>query len=285
MEGLRNNTIGLHFAPGGIIRKYFMFFKIRFATGVQYRSVTLAALTTQLVWGLMECLLYRIVAEAYGNALPMDYKAIVTYIWLKEALLGLFNTWNADNDIFGMIMNGDIAYEMCRPLSVYTMWFSRNVGGRMAETILRCVPVLFCAFLMPEPYRMTLPVSMAAFGWFLLTMLLGIGITVAFCTLVYMLCFFTISPKGWKMVFMGAVDFLSGNIIPLPFFPVTVLSVIGWLPFAYMQNVPFRIYSGDLAGADILVAVRGQVIWFLLLIGLGVLVWKCVEKRIVIQGG
>ena len=81
---------------------------------------------------------------------------------------------DADNDIFGMIMNGDVAYELCRPLSVYTMWFSRNVGGRMAETLLRCVPVLFCAFLMPEPYRMTLPVNMAAFGWFLFTMFLGI---------------------------------------------------------------------------------------------------------------
>ena len=30
---------------------------------------------------------------------------------------------------------------------------------------------------------------------------------------------FTISPQGWRMVLTGAVEFLSGNIIPLPFFP------------------------------------------------------------------
>lgn len=267
------------------MRKYYMFFKLRFATGVQYRSVTFAALTTQLIWGLMECLLYKVVAEAYGNALPMDYKSIVTYIWLKEALLGLFNTWNADNDLFGMIMNGDVAYELCRPFSVYSMWFSRNVGARMSETLLRCVPVLLCAFLMPEPYRMSLPVSGGAFAWFLLTTVLAIGITVAFCTLVYMLCFFTISPKGWKMVFTGAVDFLSGNIIPLPFFPIAVLTVVNLLPFAYMQNVPFRIYSGDMVGEEILMAVRGQVIWLVLLVGIGQLVWKKVENRVVVQGG
>ena len=147
MKELSKYSNSLPYLPIHIFKKYYMFFKIRFASGLQYRAVSLAALSTQLIWGLMECLLYKVVAEAFGNALPMDYKAIVTYIWLKEALLGLFNTWNADNDIFGMIMNGDVAYELCRPFSVYSMWFSRNVGARMSETLLRCVPVLLCAFL------------------------------------------------------------------------------------------------------------------------------------------
>lgn len=267
------------------MRTYYLFFKLRFAAGVQYRTATITALTTQVIWGLMECLAYKAVADASGGNLPMDYSSVVSYIWLKEALLVLFNTWHADNDIFGMIQSGDISYELCRPVSVYSMWFSRNIGGRVSEVILRCVPVLLCAFLMPRPYKLGLPVSMDAFLLFIFTTILGLGVTVAFCMMVYMLCFFTISPYGWRMVLTGAVDFLSGNIIPLPFFPERYLKIVELLPFAYMQNVPFRIYCGDLAKADILPAILKQVFWLVTLTLAGMLVWKSVRQTIVVQGG
>lgn len=267
------------------MRKYYGFFKVRFLAGVQYRMVSVTALTTQLIWGLMECLAYKAIAEASGGNMPMDYSAIVTYIWLKEALLVLFNTWAADGDLFAMIANGDVAYELCRPMSIYSMWFSRTTGARTAEAVMRCVPVLLFAFLMPKAYRMTLPADQASFWLFLLTLFLALGITVSFCMLVYMLCFFTISPQGWRMVLTGAVDFLSGNIIPLPFFPKKYLFLLELSPFAYMQNVPFRIYSGDLTGGEAYQCILKQCFWLAVLMSAGIAVWKCAERRIVIQGG
>lgn len=267
------------------MKKYVCFFKLRFAMGLQYRMASVTALTTQLIWGLMECLAFKAIAEASGGRLPMNYSSIVTYIWLKEALLVLCNTWAADNDLFAMIASGDIAYELCRPVSIYSMWFSRTSGARIAEAVMRCIPVLVCAFLMPKDYRMTLPANGAAFLLFLLTLFLALGITVAFCMIVYMLCFFTISPQGFRMVLTGAVDFLSGNIIPLPFFPKKFLSLVEMSPFAYMQNVPFRIYSGDLVGGEIYQCILKQVFWLAMLMCMGVVLWRQAEKRIVIQGG
>ena len=267
------------------MKKYYCFFKIRFATGLQYRMASVTALTTQLIWGLMECLAYKAIAEASGDNLPMNYSSIVTYIWLKEALLVLVNTWAADNDLFAMIANGDISYELCRPVSIYSMWFSRTTGARIAEAIMRCIPILLCAFLMPKAYRMTLPVNCASFLLFLFTLFLALGITVAFCMIVYMLSFFTISPQGWRMVLTGAVDFLSGNIIPLPFFPKKYLNLLELSPFAYMQNVPFRIYSGELAYGEMYQCILKQLFWLVALLFLGIVLWKQAEKRIVIQGG
>lgn len=267
------------------MKKYYCFLKLRFSTGLQYRMASVTALTTQLVWGVMECLAYKAVAEASGGRLPMDYSSIVTYIWLKEALYALYNTWSSDHDLFAMISNGDIAYELCRPVSVYTMWFSRTFGARTAEAVMRCFPVLLCSFLMPKAYRMTLPVNPAAFLLFLLTLFLALGITVTFCMLVYMLCFFTISPQGFRMVLTGAVSFLSGNIIPLPFFPGKYLALLKLSPFAYMQDVPFRIYSGDLAGGDIFPCILKQLFWLAALMALGIAIWKRAEKRIIVQGG
>lgn len=150
---------------------------------------------------------------------------------------------------------------------------------------MRCVPVLLCAFLMPKAYRMTLPVNGASFLLFLLTLFLALGVTVTFCMIVYMLCFFMISPQGFRMVLTGAVDFLSGNIIPLPFFPKKYLFLVEMSPFAYMQNVPFRIYSGDLAGEEIYQCILKQIFWLMTLMCIGIIIWKRAEKRVVIQGG
>lgn len=267
------------------MKKYYYFFRLRFSEGVQYRMATVTALTTQLIWGLMECLAYKAIGEASQGNLPMNYSSLVTYIWLKEAFLALFNVWTADNDLFGSIVDGGIAYEICRPVSVYSMWFARSTGARISEGFLRCIPVLVCAFLMPEPYKMTTPISGIAFMQFIITSFLALGITVAFCMFVYMLCFFTISPQGWRMVLTGAVDFLSGNIIPLPFFPKKYLMLLELSPFTYMQNVPFRIYSGDLSGREIYMSMMKQCFWLLVLIIFGYIAWKQAEKRIVIQGG
>lgn len=267
------------------MEKYYRFFKIRFSTGIQYRMASVTALITQLLWGLMECLAYRAVAEASGGNLPMNYSSIVTYIWLKEAALSLFSTWAADNDLFAIITNGDIAYELCRPVSIYSMWFARTVGARSVEAVMRGIPILICAFFMPETCRMTLPANPSALFFFSLTLILAFGITVTFCMLVYMLCFFTISPQGWRMVLTGAVDFLSGNIIPLPFFPPKYLALVELSPFAYMQNVPFRIYSGELAGTEIYLCILKQIFWLAALMLLGIVVWKRAEKRVILQGG
>ena len=88
------------------MKKYLMFFKVRFASGLQYRMASVTALTTQLIWGIMECLAYKAIAEAMGTGLPMEYSSIVTYVWLKEAFLALFLTWTGDKEIFALIQSG-----------------------------------------------------------------------------------------------------------------------------------------------------------------------------------
>ena len=267
------------------MKKYFAFFKMRFAAGVQYRMAAVTALTTQLIWGLMECLAYKALMDSNAVTFPMQYSAVVSYVWLKEAFFALFNTWAADNDIYDMIMDGGIAYEMCRPVSLYGMWFTRTLGGRVAEASLRCIPVLLGAILVPAPYRISAPANVHAFLFFLLTMLLATIITVSFCMVIYILCFFTISPDGWRMLFMGAVEFLAGSVIPLPFMPQPYRGIIELLPFASMQNVPLRVYSGDLAGNDMMRAILLQLFWAAMLLVLGSLLSKRAQQRVAIQGG
>ena len=64
----------------------------------------------------------------------------------------------------------------------------------------------------------------------------------------------------------SVTELLQGAIIPLPFFPDAVRQILELLPFAAMQNVPLRVYSGDLSGAAleqaILLSSSGLSSWY-----------------------
>lgn len=266
-------------------KKYFSFFRVQFNMGLQYRVAAVSGVITQILWGLMECLAFKAFQEADPSAYPMTFSATVSYIWLREAFFSAFTTWNADGDIFDSIVNGGIAYELCRPVSIYNMWFSKTAASRIAGASLRCVPLLAVAFLLPHPFRMTLPESPRHFALFVLSLFLGLGVTVAFCMFTYILSFFTISPQGLRMLFTSMVEFLSGAIIPLPFMPDRVRHVVELLPFAGMYNVSLRIYSGDLAGPEMVRGIGMQCFWFVALLVSGKILCRAAEHKIVVQGG
>lgn len=267
------------------MKKYMMFFRLRFQVGLQYRSATISAMCTQAVWALMECLAYRALQQSDSGILPMEFSALMSYIWLRQAFFAMFTVWATDNDIFDMIVNGGIAYELCRPLSVYRMWFARNIGGRAAQSVMRSIPILILASLVPAPYGLSLPKDLLHFILFLVTMVLALFVTVAFCMAVYMTCFFTVSSQGLRMVLTGMVELLSGAIIPLTFVPQPFRTIMEFLPFASMINVPLRVYSGNLTGAELVSAVCLQVFWLAVLVILGKWICRRAEKRVVVQGG
>lgn len=267
------------------MKKYLSFFRLRFVMGLQYRTAALAGVVTQFVWGFMEIMIFRAFYQADAAAFPMSLSATASYLWLQQAFLAFFAAWMMENDIFDSIVNGNIAYELCRPISIYNMWFSRSVASRFSRAVLRCFPILIVAALIPYPYGIDAPASLLHFLLFVLTLILGLAVTVAFCLLIYVLTFFTISPQGLRMVFTSTVEFFAGAIIPLPFFPEKVQQIMELLPFASMQNVALRIYSASMNPAEMKRAILLQIFWLIVLVAAGKLLCSLAEKRITIQGG
>lgn len=265
--------------------KYLSFFRLRFVMGLQYRAAALAGIVTQFLWGFMEILVYKAFYEANANAFPMTFQAIISYIWMQQAFLAFFMAWFMEEEIFDSIVSGNIAYELCRPINIYNMWFSRSVANRLSRALLRSFPILIVAVFLPKPYGLTAPANLTVFLLFLVTIIMGLLVTVAFCMLIYVLTFFTVSPLGLRMLFISSVEFFSGAVIPLPFFPDKIKAVMEFLPFASMQNVPLRIYSGNLAGTQRLQAIILQIIWLGILVGFGKLLCNIAEKRVTVQGG
>lgn len=267
------------------MKKYFSFFSLRFSMGLQYRAAALAGIVTQFAWGFMNILVYRAFYAGEPEAFPMSFAATASYVWMQQAFLAFFAAWMLENELFESIMNGSIAYELCRPIRIYDMWLSRSVANRLSRAVLRCFPILIVAAFLPAPYGLCRPASLTHFLLFVWTLIIGLLVTAAFCMLLYGLCFFTMSPMGLRIVFVSGVELLAGAVIPLPFFPTAIQRMLELLPFAAMQNVPLRIYSSSLTGDEMLQAVILQIFWLVVLVLAGRKLFATAEQKVTVQGG
>lgn len=267
------------------MKKYTSFFRMRFIYGLQYRAAALAGCMTQFVWAMMEICMFRAFYEAGAENFPMDFSALVSYVWLQQAFLALFMMWFFEIDIFESIEKGTIAYELCRPLDLYNMWFARSMATRLSKAVLRAIPILLLASFLPEPFRLILPGDIAIWIEFIVTMTLGFLVVVAFGMLIYMASFFMISSAGIRMISVTLVEFFSGAVIPLPFLPDQLYRIVSFFPFASMQNVPLQIFGGNLSGVEALEMAGLQLFWLATLVGIGKWLAGIALKRVVVQGG
>ena len=67
------------------MKQYLSFFRMRFITGLQYRTAAIAGVSTQFIWGAMEILLFQAFYQADANAFPMSFQALTSYVWLQQA--------------------------------------------------------------------------------------------------------------------------------------------------------------------------------------------------------
>ena len=88
-----------------------------------------------------------------------------------------------------------------------------------------------------------------------------------------------------QLIVRWCSDLLSGQIIPLTFFPGLLGQLVFSLPFAAIYSTPLLIYVGIIKPQDWGSAVAVQLMWLALFAGLATLVWRAASRRVVVQGG
>jgi ABC-2 type transport system permease protein len=270
-------------------RAYRSIIATRFKMLLQYRAAALAGFGTQLFWGFIKVMIFVAFFESVSAAQPMTFAQVIVYIWLGQGLLGLL-PWNVDPDIQTQIRSGDVAYELLRPLDLYSLWFAQTLAFRAAPTLLRLLPMLAFTFWvlpligLPE-WALPLPPSVASGALFLLSVLGMLALSTAFTMVMHISLMWTISGEGVNRVMPGVVPVFAGLIVPLPLFPDWMQGVLYWQPFRGMADVPFRIYSGHIAADAALFEVALQWVWFALIVAFGYWLLTKARRNLVVQGG
>jgi ABC-2 type transport system permease protein len=156
---------------------------------------------------------------------------------------------------------------------------------RISNVALRCLPILLIAFLLPKPYNMTLPPDPMAGFAFLLSILLALILVISISMFIYILTFVTLSSIGSRLIIGVAAEFMMGSVIPIPLMPKTLQNILNWFPFRYTSDLPFRIYTGNIAAGEALFGILIQLLWIGILVTAGIFAFKRVMRRVAIQGG
>ncbi len=263
------------------MRAYLSVVDARFRALLQYRAAAAAGFATQLFWGLIRVMIFSGFYASSTAHQPMSHADTITYIWLGQAFFVMI-PWNVDSDLRSMIRSGNVAYELLRPLDLYSYWFSRVLASRTAPVVLRAMPMLLVAGLL---LGMKLPPTRECFGLWILSMVGMLALSCAITTLLSMFLLWTISGEGIARIAPGFVGILSGLFVPIPLMPKWLQPVMYALPFRGVCDTPFRVYTGNIATSEALPAIAQQFIWALVLVAVGRLVLARGLRRLVVQGG
>ena len=203
------------------MREKFAFFKIRFNEQIQYKVSAFAGIMTQFAFGAMYLMIYSTFMKN-GNT-DMTIPQMATYVWLGQAFLEMFQTWNAEKDIFEQIKTGNVVMDLVKPSDIYNMWYYKSLGRKLARLILRMVPLLIITALpIWGEYRFMIQTNPKLLILSIISLLFTLLLNMSYLMLIYAFSMIFINSLSIRHVMRNILELGSGLVIPLPFMP-------GWM--------------------------------------------------------
>jgi ABC-2 type transport system permease protein len=258
---------------------YFVFATKAFAREATYRFSVFTEIASLVV---RVYLLRSLWTALYArNAAPPDMPLHVMITYASVALLmSLILEVDGTRLIRERVREGSIATDLMKPISLPLFFFSDGFGQTLLHATL-VVPALLSALLL---VRIDVP-SIPVLGAFMLTFVLGYLLNFFMNFLMNVVAFWTMETFALQLMVRWCSDLLSGQILPLTFFPGLLGSVVRALPFAAIYWTPLRIYIGELPQSQWGTAVVTQLVWIFVFMGISYVVWCAAQRRIVVQGG
>lgn len=206
---------------------------------------------------------------------------MTTYIavsWMARAFY--FN--NLDREISNEIRDGSVAIQFIRPYQYVVVKMMQGLGEGLFRLIMFSVPGMVIASLL---FPVSLPRDPGVWGLFLVMLLLSFLINSQINILIGLGAFFLENSEGLMRMKRVAVDLFSGLIIPLSFFPGWAESLLQLLPFQAITYLPATVFTGRTTGTEAILALGVQALWFVLLVGPMIWLWRRARNRLFVQGG
>jgi ABC-2 type transport system permease protein len=266
------------------LKAYLSLVKLRFAVQLQYRAAAAAAFFTNFFFGFIRVMVFHAFYASGTGMLPMTLAQTVNYTWLTQITYRM-QPWNGDTEIMQLIRSGNVAYELCRPLNLYFIWYARLISLRVVPALLTGVPLFVIAHFLPGAYGLALPGSAADGAAWMISTIVALLLGCAISNLITLSALWTIAGDGMQRIFPATIIIFSGAAVPLAFFPDWMQTALKILPFSGLIDTPFRFYIGLLPASGLLSFGLLQLAWTAVFILLGMWLISAGVKRVVVQGG
>ena len=264
------------------LKIYGEFIRIGFVNILAFRLRYYTGIITYLINVTVYYFIWRAVfASATGSIAGFSLPQILTYVSVGWILRSFY--WNTiDQEMAYEVIEGKIAMDLIKPVSVQWMWLARAMGESAFRLILLTAPTAIIVTLLFPVLPPSSPLNFALFfiaavgSFFIMG---ALNFIIGTCAIPLTSILALIRAKFWL------IELLSGLLIPLSFFPRPLQVISSWLPFEHIANTPLQIYLGRLSLTQTFRLLAIEYFWVAALLFLGHLWWTRATRKITIHGG
>jgi ABC-2 type transport system permease protein len=273
---------GLGAAPAAW-QAYSGFARHGFQRAITYRFMFWTELIVNLLFMYLYVCLWQALYRERTSVAGYGRAQLLSYIIVAQTVFTLQFTIRTVWVMEGKIRNGEVALDLMRPVDFQAMILATGLGAVAHVLVFNMAPkfAIFAVTGVVGP-----PASAAAVALFALAAALGYLVQFGVEYLLGLSAFWLVEVRGLYMLVMWAINaFFCGYFLPLEFYPSWLRILAEALPFSSIIYVPAAIYTGSLAGGAALLAVLKQLVWAIVLLAAGRLVFGIAHRRLVVQGG
>lgn len=269
-----------------IISEYWPFAKSEIQRNLAYRL----SFFMNVLGGILQVIIiYYLWLAIFNSSGSQDINGfsrveMVTYIFISF-ITSRAIAQNIDDFIGFEVKHGDVAMNLIRPIDYMKRVGAISVGNLILQTVIIFIPlwitfIIFRFFVLGE----ALP-SIFTLMWFFLSLLLSFIILFLMNFCFGLTSFFVTYIWGVQVCKNALIKMLSGEIIPLVFFPVWLQSIFKILPFGSLNYTPVMIYMEKYKGNEVINSILIQLAWVIVLYLIMKWCWKKAILRLTIMGG
>lgn len=209
---------------------------------------------------------------------------MIVYIFISTMIGGAMSTGTVQT--VGMeVKDGSIAMNLIKPINYRMRLLFEAIGEFAYGTI--CVTIPLWIILIATRYFTAgeLPPDIKTIVAFILSTILGFLILFLFNFCFGLIAFYVTNVWGVSHLKDAFINFFSGQLIPLAFFPVWLQSFLNFVPFGSLNYTPVMIYLNKITGIALLQALGIQLLWLIIMFVLSSILWNKAINKLTILGG
>lgn len=211
----------------------------------------------------------------------MTFEDTMIYLVLASSMYMLLEshlTWRMHEDI----QSGKIILDILKPIGYQTFKYIGILGEVFFNFVTTFIPTFIIVYVI-SGYKIQIGYNVLLF---LLSMFLGILISLCFDFFIGTIGLYTQSIWGINIMKEVIVMLFSGAIVPLQFFPGLFKTITMHLPFQAIYNAPLQLLiHPEISTSEQASILVNQLIWLGILFLFSNLYWKKSLKSITVNGG
>jgi ABC-2 type transport system permease protein len=248
---------------------------VRIAEQLQYRVGLALWLIEIALIPVLAISIWSTVATTQGGSVggytPQTFAGYFIATMLVNYLTQTWNFW----EFGGRVQQGQFSPLLLRPVHP----IHADVAQNVAYKVLMLLVVIPLTVLLMLLFRPTFTLTWWSAAGLLLALALAFLMRFAVEWALALLAFWSTRVDVLNQLYASALFFLSGQAVPLRFFPQVVQIIAAILPFRWMIAFPAELCAGSLSAGEIYVGLGMQSLWLLIGLGLLLFLWRTGIRR------